>query len=519
MDILTIGAIAIPTVVIGLHYKYTRDLEMIREFLRRTHEETESVEERLLADSQMERAKVEDLLHEIDELRKKVEELQIQKAKFEQKAKLSKSHDEIKDVIFNVIERLYERLGGPAGGLELEDLKASYSNSIEDDSTTDKDSKNQSAEVPNEDKESAQEEVLVEDTTNNELSTEDTIEPEAAAEEEVSSEEKVEVAKEAEEPTTPQEENKPKVSEEESDPSDVAPPESEADLSRRSEAEAEEEIQDLDEDDEDEVLPAKEEKEYEPLEEEAKLSDVVSPEVKANDISDLDEDDEEEQEVVEEPKASKEDDDISDLEDDDDDEVLLVKEEKEPELPEEEEEQSEVDSSEDKEETEGNKSGFVEPSSDSSGEEMITKFVSEFKELIELDGGKENEGYFTAASLGKGEDELKCEMVFIKDEKLFALDLKAHVFIEQLGWSGDDGDNSQLIEEVNNYLKYLSDPNYLESILGLLPEGLEYSGSSVIIALKNNIQVDILNKVAQGFDFANSKIEVKNFNEINDLFL
>jgi len=76
MNLVTISLIVVPTLVIIMHYRYVRAIQDVRILMKRSHEESESVEERLLVDSRLERQKVEDLLHEIDELRKEIEELQ-----------------------------------------------------------------------------------------------------------------------------------------------------------------------------------------------------------------------------------------------------------------------------------------------------------------------------------------------------------------------------------------------------------------------------------------------------------
>jgi hypothetical protein len=80
MDILTISTIVAPTIVIIVHFRYAKSVDNIKELIRKTSRETESIEERLLADSQLERQKVEDSMKEIDELRKEIEILHKEKA-------------------------------------------------------------------------------------------------------------------------------------------------------------------------------------------------------------------------------------------------------------------------------------------------------------------------------------------------------------------------------------------------------------------------------------------------------
>ena len=142
----------------------------------------------------------------------------------------------------------------------------------------------------------------------------------------------------------------------------------------------------------------------------------------------------------------------------------------------------------------------------------------DFTELVVLDGGEENKDYFTAQTLDKGEN-LQCELGFVKDKNLFALDLKAHILLEKIKWQGDDGDNSKLTSEVAKHLEYISQTQYVDSLTGSVPQDLNYETASTIIALKNYEQVDILKRVAKDFDFSKFNIELKIFNEVNDLFL
>ena len=178
----------------------------------------------------------------------------------------------------------------------------------------------------------------------------------------------------------------------------------------------------------------------------------------------------------------------------------------------EEEEESESEVEEPKEEA------LEDKKDESLGNKIINKFVSDLTELIELGSGEENKHYFSASSLGKG-DEFKCEIAFIHDKELKALDLKAHILMEEIKWQGDDGDNSQLTDKINDYISSISSPEYLESVTSSIPEGISYDSSSILIAVKNYEQLDILKRVAQDFDFAKFNIEVKIFNDINDLFL
>ena len=136
---------------------------------------------------------------------------------------------------------------------------------------------------------------------------------------------------------------------------------------------------------------------------------------------------------------------------------------------------------------------------------------------MELDGGKENQDYFTAQTLGI--DNLKCDIAFIHDKELSALDLKAHWIIEENGWQGEEGDNAKLSAEIAQHIKYISDKQYLESVVANMPENIIFENQKIIIALKNYEQVDILNKISDDFDFDQYNIEVRIFNDVNDLFL
>lgn len=477
MDILTIGAIAVPSLVIMVHYKYTKDIAIIKEILRRSHEETESVEERLLEDSQMERQKVESLLREIDELRKENQELQKQKDEFEKRVALANNNENIKNIFLKISKEMYDKLRrGKGEELDLSD----FSQQLDSEPFEVK------KEKPTLKESEVKKRKKVQLTENSTLK-EDKIKKINEAEDEIKAKEPITNNKES----VPQS-NKETMHREER----VVEENTKKESSEVADKPKEDKALDVDEDERGEELQDKEWAEEE--------KDAQTQQEESNDLDDLDdlddnsefvssdqstEDEVEESGVDQEAvKDAPEDDDLEDIDED------------EEESPEEQKAASkEIDSE-------------VEL-------DIIEKFVSEFKELIELDGGKEGENYFTAASLGKDENEFKCELAFINDKSLHALDLKAYVLLNENEWQGEEGDNEKLSTEVTNYLQYISDPSYLESLLSTIPEGMEYDKSSIIIAVKDNIQVDILKKVAGDFDFTKFNIEVKNFNDVNDIFL
>lgn len=427
MDILTIGVIAIPSIVIAVHYKYAKDVAIIKEILRRSHEENESVQERLLADSQMERQKVEDLLHEIDELRKEIEVLQREK-----NSDLTK---DLRETLSTEMAKLYKAIG-------VESAEKNISENL--------------VEIEEEDDES----FFVEEVADDSEEIED-------------------------ENYLPEIDESQEITEENSEEEYL----SEEEIEVQNDLPAEEEI----EENLEEIVESQEVVE-EAIEENSEEEDLTQEEIE--DQNNLPEEEPEDPQEELEEQTIEENESQSDYSQEDMTDS---------------EESSEVEEDSDIDEAIRDKSGLE-------AQQIIDKYVSEFVELVEMDGKKENEDFFTASSLGMSYGS-QCEIAFINNKELFALDLKAHILIEEIKWQGDGGDNSELTNEIVGFVESIIDPNYLESLTNSLPAGISYDNVSIIIALKNYEQVDILKRIAPDFDFAQFNIEVKIFNEINDIFL